>query len=208
MKGQEIDKDMIERGPARECDMVIAFLQAEISSSRYAQYILGNLAFNKLSRDTLIDRPDLENENDNALRRALLQVYRGYGSNTYLFIGFPQDVVWHFVDLEPQDHGNLFFAKEPSWIQLSDGTRSVERLAGKIARLEEIGDIANRVRAIQQDLIDGKTMAPLITVEGENRRLILVEGHSRATAYLGLNWQRNIKVLVGFSATMYNWQYY
>lgn len=204
----EIDTNMIERGPARECDMVIAFLQAEILSSRYAQSILGNLEFNKLSRETLIDRPDLDNEGDNAIRRALLQIYRGYGSNAYLFIGFPQDVGWRFVDLEPHDHGKLSFAREASWIKLSEGTRSVERLARRIARLQERGDTADRVRAIQQDLMDGKVMAPLITVEAEDGRLILVEGHSRATAYVGLNWQRNITILVGSSAMMFKWQYY
>jgi hypothetical protein len=188
--------------------MVMAFLQAEISSSRYAQYILGNLEFNRLSRQALIDRPNLENQGDNAIRRALLQSYRGYGSNAYLFIGFPQDVRWRFVDLEPHDHENLFFAREPSWIALSEGTRSVERLARRIARLEERGDTADRVCAIQKDLTNGKIMAPLITVEGENGRLILVEGHSRATAYVGLNWQCNITIIVGSSASMFNWQYY
>jgi hypothetical protein len=187
---------MIECGPARECDMVIAFLQGEISSSRYGQYILGNLKFNKFSRKTLIARPDLENENDNAIRRALLQIYRGYGSNAYLFIGFPNDARWRFVDVEPQDHEKLFFAKEASWIKLSEDTRSVKRLAERIARLQEHGDTANRVHAIQKDLSDGKTMAPLIMVEGENGRLILLEGHSRATAYLGLNWQRRTEAPV------------
>lgn len=188
--------------------MVIAFLQAEILSSRYAQCILGNLEFNKLPRETLIDRPDLQNEDQNAIRRSLLQIYRGYGSNEYLFIGFPQDVAWRFADLEPEDHGKLFFAKEASWIKLSEGTRSVRRLAERIASLEERGDTADRVRAIQHDLIDGKTMAPLITVEGDNGRLILLEGHSRATAYVGLNWQRNIRILIGSSAVMCRWHYY
>src|SRR5260370_2926139 len=110
---------MIERGPARECDMVIAFLQAEISSSRYSQYLLDKLNFNKLSREGLIDRPDLKNENDNAIRRALLQIHRGYRSNAYLFIGFPHEVFWRFFDIEPEDHDQLYFANASSWLQRS-----------------------------------------------------------------------------------------
>jgi hypothetical protein len=200
---------VIDRGPARECDVVIAFLQAEILSSRYSdEYILPLLHRSRLSREGLIDHPDLESESDNGIRRMLLQAYRGFGANTLLFRGFPADVVWRFVEIEPKDHQLLVFANEDNWKRLSEGSRSVEHLARRIARLEEVSDTANRVRAIQQDLADGKSMAPPILVGGENRKLILVEGHSRMTAYVGLNWQRNISALLGFSATMHNWHFY
>jgi hypothetical protein len=199
---------MIERGPARECDVVIAFLQAEISSPRYADTcVLPLLHLNRLSRRDLIDFPDLEREADNAIRRAVLQRYRGFGANTLLFTGFPSDVIWRFVEIEPKDHHLLLFAKEDSWITVSEGTRSVERAAGRIDRFEQPGT-ADRVRAIQRDLTDGKSMAPLILVVGENGTLILVEGHSRATAYVGLNWKLNISALLGCSATMRDWSYY
>jgi len=195
---------MIECGPARESDMVIAFLQAEISSPEYSKYIQPNLERNGLSRDFL-SSPDLENEIHNHFRRMLLQ-YRGFGMNTGLFTGFPSDVRWRFVEIEPQDHHVLFYAKDDSWVRISEGTRSVQHAAGRIDRFEQPGT-ADRVRAIQRDLTDGKSMAPLILVEGENGTLILVEGHKRATAYVGLNWPR-ISALLGFSATMHNWHYY
>jgi hypothetical protein len=195
---------MIERGPAKECNMVAAFLQAELSSSRYSKYIQPNLERNGLSRD-LVDSPDFENEFHNHFRRILLQ-YRGFGANTHLFTGFPPDVVWRFVEIEPKDHHLLLFAKEENWMKIAEGTRSIERAAGRIDRFE-LPETADRVRAIQQDLTGGKSMAPLIFVEGENGTLILVEGHSRATAYVGLNWSR-IPALLGFSATMRNWCYY
>jgi len=197
---------VIERGQARERDMVIAFLQAEIFSSRYSEYILGNLRYNQLSRTDLIDHPNLENESENNIRRELLKIYRGFGANAYLFVGFPADVAWRFVEIEPKDHHVLLFANEDSWIEISEGTRSVERAAGRIDRFER-PDTANRVRAIQQDITDGKSMAPLILVEGENGMLILVEGHSRATAYVGLKWP-HITALIGSSPTMHNWHYY
>jgi hypothetical protein len=123
-------------------------------------------------------------------------------------LGFPSDVIWHFVEIEPQDHQLLFYAKEESWIKISQGTRSVERATARIARLEERGDTADRIRAIQRDLTAGKSMAPLILFEGENGILILIEGHSCATAYVGLNWQRNIPALLGYSVTMRNWHCY
>jgi hypothetical protein len=42
---------MIERGQARECDMVIALLQDELSSPEYSEYIQPNLERNGLTRD-------------------------------------------------------------------------------------------------------------------------------------------------------------
>jgi hypothetical protein len=171
---------VIDRGPAQDCDVAITFLQAEISSSRYSnQYILPLLRHNQLSREVLIDHPDLKSESDNGMRRAILQRYRGFEADKLLFTGFPSDVTWRFVDIEPQDRRLLFYAKEPSWIGISEGTRSVEHAATRIARLEERGDTADRIRAIQGDLTDGKSMAPLILFEGKNGTLVLLEGHSR-----------------------------
>jgi hypothetical protein len=79
--------------------------------------------------------------------------------------------------------------------------------------MEETGnakeqETAGRVRSIQKDLRDGKAISPIIAVDGENRRLILVEGHSRATAYVNLKWQHNISIVVGRSAKMKEWRYY
>jgi hypothetical protein len=206
---------MIERGQARECDMVVAFLQAEISSSRYSQFIRPNLESNKLAQADLIDRPDLQNEFHNKIRRELLQ-YRGYLTKSHLFAGFPPDVVWRSVEVEPQDHRMLYCANDTSansWVEVSEGTRSIEHIARRIPRLEKAEsprerETAGRVREIQKDLNNGELMPRLIAVEGDNGRLVLVEGHSRAVAYLNLNWQSNIPMLIGRSERIKEWVYY
>src|SRR5882762_9238204 len=141
--------------------MVIAFLQAEIFSSRYSEYILGNLRYNQLSRTDLIDHPNLENESENNIRRELLKIYRGFGANAYLFVGFPADVAWRFVEIEPKDHHVLLFANEDSWIGISDGARSVDRATGSMDRCKR-AHTATSVRAFQQDITDGKSTAPVI----------------------------------------------
>jgi hypothetical protein len=205
---------VVERGPARECDMIAAFLQAEISSPRYSQFILPNLERNRLARADLIDRPDLENEIHNQIRRLLLQ-YRGYGTNSYLFTGFPTDVVWRFVDIEPQDHPMFYCANDKSdksWVEVSEGTRSIQHIAARISSMEAANtterETAARIRSIQKDLSRSKLMPPLIAVEGGNERLVLVEGHSRATAFVDLKWRSNISVVLGRSTKMNEWFYY
>lgn len=205
---------MVERGPARECDMIAAFLQAEISSPRYSQFILTNLERNRLAQVDLIDRPDLENEVHNQIRRLLMQ-YRGYGTNSYLFRGFPTDVVWCFVDIYLQDHHRFYCANDKSdksWVEVSDGTRSIQHIAANLSRMEAASkterETAARIRSIQKDLGSGKLMPPLIAVEARNERLVLVEGHSRATAYVDLKWRSNIPVVLGRSTKMKEWLYY
>jgi hypothetical protein len=38
--------------------------------------------------------------------------------NKLWFKGFPTDVGWRFVEIEPQDHKALFYAKDDSWISV------------------------------------------------------------------------------------------
>jgi hypothetical protein len=73
----------------------------------------------------LIDNADVTDVQQNRVRRALLGCYRGFGHDAYLFRGFPNDVRWRRVILEPGDLQRLLYAKEPSWIDFSDGTRLV-----------------------------------------------------------------------------------
>jgi len=67
---------------------------------------------------------------------------------------------------------------------------------------------AERVRCTQKDLNSGKVMPPLIAVEGENGRLILVEATAAQQAYVDLEWQRNISIVLGRSITIKSWEYY
>jgi hypothetical protein len=207
---------VIDRGPARECDMIAAFLQAEISSPRYSSVIQMNLDYYGLSRAHLIDCPDLGDELQNHIRRQLMK-YRGYGTDSHLFEGFPPDADWRFIEIEPRDHHMIYCANdtsEKSWVDMSESTRSIGRIAENISRMEKTGsakeqETAARVRSIQKDLRDGKPIAPLIAVAGdENGRLVLVEGHSRATAYVNLKWQHNVSILLGRSAKLKEWRYY
>jgi len=62
---------MIERGPATEDEMVLAFLRAEIDSSRYDEFIATALVRLGFTR-RLIDQPDLTDGPENAGRKKLL----------------------------------------------------------------------------------------------------------------------------------------
>ena len=200
---------MIERGPARECEMILAFLKAEADSPRWANHhLLPRLSQTEFSRSQLIEQADLADNRQNAVRRAILRAYRGFGANDALFRGFPDDVTWRRVEIEPTDHGRLRYANAPPWMQLSDGTRLVARLAGKLLSGAIPPDPANYVKGIQSALVAGEKLPELIAGEGSESSLILIEGHCRATAYVGLEWKENIPIFLGSSSNMCGWEFY
>jgi len=158
---------MVERGPATEDDMVLDFLRAEIDSSRYSNCILAKLALLGIPR-SLIDAPDLTNPLENGLRRCLMS-YRGYDSRQGLFTGFPIDVTWRRVDLDPGDFQTMKYINDtvtltPNWTEfssrkrlVSDGARNFPRYSSD-QRFRHIADMAHAIRG-------GKCFPPLVAVQ-------------------------------------------
>jgi hypothetical protein len=199
---------MIELGQARECEVILAFLTAEAESPGYSETIRSLLEQIGVSREKLIDDPNLDSDCCNALRGIVLDGYRGYMRRRNLFLGFPKPVDWRRVQLEPDDFNRLrYVAKEPSWEKCSQGTRLPQRVVERIAR-GELPDLQKKIAGIQENLRRGKLFPEIIAAEGEKGDLILIEGHSRATAYVGLGWNTNIAAFLASSPFMHRWYFY
>jgi len=196
---------MIERGQATEDDMVAAFLRAEINSSRYDDYILGQLRQQGLSR-RLIDQPNLADAAENAVRKQLLD-FRGFQARNALFTRFPTDAQWRRVTLEPNDLIRLRYANYPTWIELSGGTRLVSAGAQNFRGLPD-DPATYHIYAIADAVRNGTRFPELITAEADDGSLILIEGHSRATAYLMEGFPADCDALVASSPTMLRWAFY
>jgi hypothetical protein len=198
---------MIELGPARESDIVLAFLRAEIDSPQYCERIQNVLQTVGVTRQQLIDDADLNSDCCNALRRVVLESYRGYLSKSALFAGFPRAVTWRRVELEETDLNRLRYLNYPEWVSHSEETRLPRRVADRIAR-GELRDLAKKVIGIQERLKRGETLLELVAVEGNEDDLILIEGANRSTAYVGLQWKMNVRAFIGRSPLMRNWQFF
>jgi hypothetical protein len=73
-----------------------------------------------------------------------------------------------------------------------DGAKRVEAI--------QVGENANEnIKAVADDLRAGKRYPELIAVESEGGFLILVEGHTRATAYVLARIAEPIEAFVGSS---------
>jgi hypothetical protein len=196
---------MIERGPATEDEMVLAFLRAEIDSSRYDEFIATALVRLGFTR-RLIDEPDLTDGPENAGRKRLL-AFRGYESREALFTGFPSDVRWRRVAFEAADFETLRYANYKTWVELSEGTRLVS--VGVRSFLQCPDDPGTyQINGIAAALRNCHRFPPLIAIEGADLSLILVEGHSRATAYMLENRTAEVEALVGSSPAMHRWAFY
>jgi len=168
---------MIECGAATESDMVLAFLRAEVDSPRFKQLVQNCLLTLKHDR-LLIDNADAADVQQNDVRKALLGCYRGYGRDAYLFRGFPQNVTWRRVVLQAADLQALLYAKEPSWIAFSGGTRLI--CAG--AKNAAVSPTGAGALAVAKAILEGAQFPELIVAEAGEGPLVLVEGHTRATA--------------------------
>jgi hypothetical protein len=46
------------------------------------------------------------------------------------------------------------------------------------------------------------------SIEGQDGELILIEGHSRATAYAACGFAENVKMFLASSPSMHGWVFY
>jgi hypothetical protein len=64
------------------------------------------------------------------------------------------------------------------------------------------------MKEIQESLERGEKLPELIAADGEKGDLILIEGHCRAAAYVGLKWSTSIPMFLASSPFMHGWHFY
>jgi hypothetical protein len=133
--------------------------------------------------------------------------YRGYEQRKVLFDGFPVDATWRRVRLEAQDLRALRYANHRTWNDLSDSTRLVSIGARNFLQRRDDPD-TYQINGIVEALRDGTCFPELIAAQDNDGGLILIEGHSRATAYLIEECVGGVEALVASSQSMQEWIFY
>jgi len=199
---------MIPLRPARESEVVLAFLRAETDRWHYDARIQNLLHALGITNQQLIDA-DPRNEYYNVLREGVLDAFRGYLSRTGVFTKFPKEVAWQRVELGPGElAGRLRYVRSGEWMPRSDGTRQPQRVAEKFARDELDRKTAETVAGIRKRLELGEILPEIVAVEGEGTDLILLEGAHRTTAYVSLQWPKSVPAFIGSSPAMRDWLFY
>lgn len=199
---------MKELGPASEHEMILAFLQAEVDSNRFGAITAQALQQVGATR-TLIDQPDVKNATENGQRLDVLSRTRGYPGQL-LFQGFPDDVAWRRVQLEPEDFKLLRYCNSigaPTFNGLSGGTRRVLDAAANFPGVPPIHEEPH-IRAVSKSLRAGKTYPPLIAVEDGAGGLLILEGYTRATAHALVGTRSPVEFIIGTSPRIASWAFY
>lgn len=189
--------------PSSENDMISTFLLAEIASSRFGESVLNSVRMIGGDR-VLIENPNVNDSNENDLRRSMLMNYRGH-----YFNGFPNNVVWNRGELKITDIDKLRTINFDYWLDFSDNTRKITTVAGKIRRgsqyQDEPNDIFFQIAQSQEQL----AVNPVILVGQHLDNLTILEGHFRLVAIL-LQERPNqvIPAIIGLSKNMDNWVLY
>jgi hypothetical protein len=134
--------------------------------------------------------------------------YRGYPNREYLFTGFPNNVRWNLFSFSVQELGECRYANCPPWSIIAGDSRLVkigasmiDSALGTTLGLDDtwklIANIGLRLRA-------GEALARLIAVEVDGT-YVVVEGHKRATAFVRLQIERPIEVIVGLCDDFRTW---
>lgn len=194
----------IIRDDISENEMVLAFLSAEVDSPRF-----GGLARSILGDLELVRQPDLSDTIANRRRRSALAQYRGWGINGYLFQGFPREVRWKLVEVTVRELGHFRYARVDPWIALSGGSLLVRDGASNAAT-EPLDEARKHILTVALGIHQGATFPPLIaTTAGEDKIHILLEGHTRASAYVrALEGNDTCEVIVGYVTDLSEWRWY
>lgn len=204
---------MDELGSASEDQVILAWLQAEIESTDFQAYLIGNppnpanlsLAL-KAART-----PDLHDETQNQLRRQIITSAYGFGTGAGSFEGLGPDLRWRKVRLTTDEVSEmLYMRRDGPWHLLSPVTRKVAEGATNIGHVFT-GDSTNMVvLSLASGLCHSDKKVPeIIALRRPDGALVILEGHARATAIVleAHRFPHGAQAYVGEGASVAGWPY-
>jgi len=192
-----------------ENEVVAEFLKSEINSKRFGKRILNALK-NKPKR--IITNPNLKNKKENQFRKNLFGKVRGFGRNKDLFENFPDDIKWFKAIITKKELKKVKYIDYSYWNEISNKTRLPIHATKNIKADIKIYGVSNEgFLEITSEIKKGKSFPYMIFVTKNKRsRLVVLEGHARLTAYFlePKLIPETLKVIIGYSDKMTNWDLY
>ena len=205
---------MQDLGAATEEQVILAWLQAEIESPDFQAYIVGNPPnpTNLSAALKAARQPDLRDAEQNALRRRIVTSVYGFGEGKGSFEGLGRDIVWRRVRVTTDEVGEMLYARRSGpWQLVAPVTRKVAEGATNIGHVFT-GDSTNMVvLSLASGLCHSEKKVPEIIAlkRPSDGRLIILEGHARATAIAleAHRFPKGVDVYVGEGASVAGWAY-
>ncbi|MFI5283010.1 MAG: hypothetical protein ACHQ0J_07760 [Candidatus Dormibacterales bacterium] len=204
---------MQDLGPATEDQVILAWLQADIESIEFQQYIVGdppNPAYLTVALKAARS-PNLSDHDQNALRRRIITKAHGFGQGTATFTGLDNDIRWKRMRLSAAEVAELYYANRGgAWAVLAPATRKVAEGATNVGHVFT-GDATNLFVLSLASFIchSAKQVPEIITLVRPDGRLVILEGHIRATAIVleAHRFPNGVEVFSGESPSVAAWQF-
>jgi hypothetical protein len=179
-----------------EAEVLAAFLKAEFYHPEYEG--------DRRKFEDIVHNPNLADENENALRRALL--YRRRGP---MLRELPEDTQWWEIELEPEELDRINVFPRAQWRRVSDGNFQALHVAERIRGQLDDGkssELLAKIHILRTNMqAEGpKSTVVLIGVD-EEHPVTLLEGNHRFVSALLLPreiMQRRLRLVCGFSPNM------
>ncbi|HLJ28626.1 MAG TPA: hypothetical protein VKY85_18100 [Candidatus Angelobacter sp.] len=179
-----------------EAEVVAEFLKAEFYHREYDG--------DRQKFEAIVDSPNLADETENAIRRALLFRRRGP-----MLRELPDDVQWWEVDLGPDELQRINVFPRAQWRRISDGNFQAIHVAERIRGQLDDGkssELLAKIHILRTNMqIDGpKSTIVLIGID-EEHPVTLLEGNHRFVTSLLLPREimlRRLRLVCGFSPSM------
>ena len=206
---------MEDLGAASDNQVILAWLQAEIESPEFQTYVVGDPPEPaNLSRAmTLARKPDLDSAEQNAARREIIAAAHGFGRGAMIFAGLSDDITWRRVRVSMREVGQMLYAnRNAAWTTLAPKTRTVAEGAGNAGQLYAGDDTNMHVLGLAGTLChtDPVPVLPaIICLRGLDGRVIVMEGHTRATAFVieAHRFPDGVDAYLGETTSIANWAY-
>jgi hypothetical protein len=204
---------MEDLGVASEDAVILAWLQAEIESLDFQQYLVGdppNPTYLALALKAARS-PNLRDAEQNDLRRRIITKTHGFGEGTGSFAGLANDIKWRRVRLTTDEVAEMLYAnRSGAWRTLAPVTRKVAEGATNVGHVFT-GDQTNMVVLSLASGIchSDKKVPEIIALRRPDSRLVIVEGHARATATVleAHRFAHGVQAYVGDSQSVASWAY-
>jgi hypothetical protein len=179
-----------------EAEVMTEFLKAEFYRSEYDG--------DRAKFETIVLTPDLANEGENTIRRALLFRRRGN-----MWRELPADTQWWEIGLEPQDLERVNVFPRAQWRRISDGNfqalNVVKRIREQVAE-GKTSELLTKLHLMCGAMkLDGPKSTVLLIGIDENKPVTLLEGNHRFVTSLLISpevIQKRLRLVCGFSANM------
>lgn len=204
---------MQDHGAATDDQVILAWLQAEIESLDFQQYLVGdppNPAF--LSTALKAARsPDLKDAQQNELRRGIIARTHGFGMGAGSFQGLANDISWRRVRLTTEEVAEMLYANHGGpWSILAPVTRKVAEGATSVGHVFT-GDQTNMVVLSLASAVchSEKKLPEIIALRRQDGHLVIMEGHARATAIAleAHRFEHGVYAYVGGGPSVASWAY-